>query len=120
MTADAWKKKIRKQVCDLGLYRSQFSSAVDALAKILEQRDAVYRQFVAEGQRAVVEKKSDRGAVNTAKNPLLVLWMELNSQALAYWVQLGLTPAGLRKINEEAMKKPKRSALAEALAALER
>lgn len=120
MTAEAWKRKIRKQVCDIGLYRSQFSSTVDALAKILEQRDAIYKQFLDEGAQAVVEKMSDRGSVNMAKNPLLVLWMELNAQALSYWVQLGLTPAGLRKINEEAMKTPKRSALAEALASLEK
>jgi hypothetical protein len=30
--------------------------------------------------------------------------MELNAQALAYWRDLGLTPAGLRKLNADAVK----------------
>ena len=41
--------------------------------------------------------------------------MDLDTQALAYWRDLGLTPAGLKKINEAAMKEKKRSALVEAL-----
>ena len=49
------------------------------------------------------------------KNPLLVLWDDLNKSALAYWRDLGLTPAGLKKLNEKAMQTPKKNALNEAL-----
>jgi hypothetical protein len=49
------------------------------------------------------------------KNPLLVLWDDLNKSALAYWRDLGLTPSGLKKISADAMKPKKTSALAEAL-----
>ena len=111
MTAEAWKRKIRSQAMAVGTYRSAFSSAVDALAKVLEQRDLVYQQFLAEGGRFVVERISDRGAVNSAKNPLLQTWMDLNAQALTYWKELGLTAAGLKKIDEEAMKPKKQNTL---------
>lgn len=58
------------------------------------------------------------GAENMTKNPLLALWDDLNKSALAYWRDLGLTPAGLRKIDEQAMKQKKKSAMAEALSGL--
>ena len=38
------------------------------------------------------------------KNPALVLWDDLNKSALAYWRDLGLTPAGLKKLNDDALK----------------
>lgn len=113
--ASAWRDKIRRQIQATGTYRPAFCSVVDALAKVLEQRDAAYQQYVAEGSRLVVEKISDRGAVNRVKNPLLQTWMDLNAQALAYWRDLGLTPAGLKKIDEEAMKPKKQNSLEKVL-----
>ena len=53
------------------------------------------------------------------KNPLLTLWMELNRDALAYWRELGLTPSGLKRLNESAMAGAKeQSALEKALASM--
>lgn len=49
-----------------------------------------------------------------AKNPLLVMWDDLNKSALAYWRDLGLTPAGLKKIDEMSLKS-KKNPLVEAL-----
>ena len=54
------------------------------------------------------------------KNPLLVLWDELNKTALAYWRELGLTPSAYKKITGEGAKKDtKAKGLAAALASLE-
>lgn len=49
------------------------------------------------------------------QNPLLRLINDLNRDALTYWRDLGLTPAGLKKINESALKDNKADALTEAL-----
>lgn len=116
MTVDDWKRTIRRQTKAVGTYQKTFESAIDALAKILAQRDEIYQQYVDEGSNALVAKTSDRGAVNWVPNPLLTLWKDLNTSALAYWRDLGLTPAGLKRINESAMtKKTTGSALEEAL-----
>ena len=116
MTVDDWKRTIRRQTKAVGTYQKTFESAIDALAKILAQRDEIYQQYVDEGSKALVTKTSDRGAVNWVPNPLLTLWKDLNTSALAYWRDLGLTPAGLKRINESAMtKKTTGSALEEAL-----
>ena len=115
MKASAWKHKIIAQCEAVGTYKDAFLPAIDALSKLLENRDNVYSEFLATGAQVMVEKISDRGAINSAVNPLLKLWQELNRDALAYWRDLGLTPAGLKRIDETAVRAPKVSALAEAL-----
>lgn len=116
MTKNEWKTEIKRASDDVGTYKEAFDPVIDALAKILEQRDAVYQKYVDEGALPVVVKVSDRGAVNNAKNPLLVVWDDLNKTALTYWKELGLTPAGLKRIKEGATKEDaKTSALVMAL-----
>lgn len=115
MKALSWKRKIIEQCNAVETYKDAFLPTIDALARLLERRDAAYEEFISSGGEALVTRISDRGAMNQAVNPLLHLWQELNRDALAYWRDLGLTPAGLKRINEGAMAKPKVSALAQAL-----
>ena len=116
MKAKSWEAKIRGQVRQAGMYRKEFGSVIATLASILEARDAAYEQWQEEGCEMVIERVSDRGAVNRAKNPLLTIWTDLNVSALAYWRDLGLTPAGLKRIDEKAMKPSKKqNALEKAL-----
>ena len=74
-----------------------------------------YQQYIDDGAQPCITRTSDRGAENLAKNPRLVVWMDLNAQALTYWRDLGLTPSGLKKLDDQALKAKKRSSLAEAL-----
>ena len=104
MKAAAWEKSIVKQCEAVGTMKPAFKSVISTLASILEQRDAAYAQFVKEGSQMIIERVSDRGAVNSAKNPLYVIWTELNSQALTYWINLGLTPKGLKAITDASAK----------------
>ena len=101
-----------------GTYQKHFDPVAAALAEILEQRDHAYEEFIEGGACLMVEKVSDRGAVNMVKNPLLATWNELNITALQYWRECGLTPASLKKLNEAAMKQEKGSSLEAALVKL--
>ena len=114
-----WKRQIIEKCKNVGTYRSDFLPAIITLSAILEERDRVYKQYVAEGAQPVIDRTSDRGAVNKSKNPLLTTWQDLNKDALSYWRDLGLTPAGLKKIGDDPMKSQKTSALAEALRGIE-
>lgn len=100
---------------EVGTYRKAFDPTVTALSEILEQRDRTLSEFVKGGSQVMVEVVSDRGAVNQKQNPLLQLWGNLNTQALAYWRDLGLTPAGLKKLNDAVMKEQKSTVLELAL-----
>ena len=115
MKKAAWKGKIRKACESAGTYRTYFDPVIDALAGILERRDQAQELFEKSGGNVLVRHTNKGGATNLEQNPALRLVNDLNRDALAYWRDLGLTPAGLKKINEAAMQKPKVSALAEAL-----
>lgn len=110
-----WKKKIKKQTESIGTYRDAFLPVIDTLAGILEQRDRVHADFVKDGSRSVIEYTNKAGATNLSRNPYLVEWESLNAEALKYWKDLGLTPAGLKKLDEDAMKPKKKSAFADLL-----
>lgn len=119
MTAIKWKNLIKKQLSALGQTEKAYDSVVNTLADILEQRDAVYQQYQDEGGNPVREYTNKGGATNTTKNPLLVLWDDLNKSALAYWRELGLTPSSYKKMTGDSPKKEKAGGLASALQAIE-
>ena len=102
MKASQWKRKLIQQCKDVDTYQDSFLGAITTLASLLERRDEAYAEFVAGGCQTMVTRISDRGAVNQAINPLLKLWQDLNRDALAYWRDLGLTPAGYKRLNLEA------------------
>lgn len=63
----------------------------------------------------MISHTNSHGETNAAKNPAFQIWHDLTITALSYWRELGLTPAGLKKIDDKAMKPKKKSRLAEAL-----
>ena len=119
MTAAKWRTTLKQQCVDMGTYQPAFEPAIDALAKILEQRDAALKQFKDEGSELMFDKVSDRGAVNRAVNPLVRLIDTLNNTALSYWKELGLTPASFKKMTGSSAPAEKKTGLAEALRSIE-
>lgn len=120
MKASQWKKKIVKAMKDIGTYNKSFDQAVDTLAYILERRDDAQIYFDEHGGNPIVIHTNKGGADNPDTNPALKLIMNLNSQALTIWRDLGLTPAGLKKINDEALKEKKVNTLDSILSSLEK
>lgn len=115
MTKSAWKRKIKDATEAAGTYRPFFDATIDVLADIMEKRDQAQQKYVESGEQPTIEYQNAGGAVNTVKNPALVVIMDLNTQGLAYWRDLGLTPAGLKKINEKALTEKKQSGFADLL-----
>ncbi len=115
MTEKKWIALITEKCKDVGTYKPAFDPAIASLAAILAQRDKTKKEFKDSGGKSVVYHTNKAGERNMVKNPLLMLWDDLNKSALAYWRDLGLTPAGLKKLDETALKKRKGSALAAAL-----
>lgn len=104
MDKKEWTRKINAACRKAGTYQSQFKYVIETLAQIMEDRDKVHDQYVQTGAHPTVIHTNKAKEQNVVKNPMLVLEMELNTQALAYWRDLGLTPAGLRKLNAEVVK----------------
>ena len=116
MKKEAWKKRIRKACVDAGTYRPYFDSVIVSLAEILETRDQVRKYYQDSGAQPIVMRKNKGGHKNMEKNPILVIYEDMNKTAMAYWRELGLTPKGLKAIDEKAMKaNQKKASLGDAL-----
>ena len=120
MSKKKWKNLIGKQLESLGLNNDAYESAIDSLAAILEQRDKTYQEFLDAGGKSTIKYTNKGGSTNMTKNPLLVLWDDLNKTALAYWRELGMTPSSYKKVTGAGAKReePKKG-LAEILATIE-
>lgn len=109
MTKEEWIRKIKAACKKAGTYQPQFRYVIETLAQIMEDRDKVHDQYVATGAHPTITHTNKAKETNIVKNPMLVMECELNAQALAYWRDLGLTPAGLKKLNADVMKEKTQS-----------
>ena len=103
MVKQKWKEKIEQACKDAGTYQPYFDSVIDTLAQIMEIRDITHDKWVEEGSEPTVIHVNKAGEANSTKNPLLTLENDLNTQALAHWRDLGLSPSGLRKLKADVV-----------------
>lgn len=116
----SFENTIRQTCVEAGTYRPCFEPVIKALAGILEKREQAEKQYVEEfGSVPVISHTNSHGETNSVKNPALQVWNDLTVSALSYWRELGLTPAGLKKINDSAMKSKKKSTLSEVMKGVE-
>lgn len=107
MDRESWKTKIREACLAAGVYKSFFDTTIEELAQIMEIRDGAMEQYRASGNSPVIKYTNKGGYTNLKKNPALVVVNEETQQALAYWRDLGLTPAGYKKLTGEAIDEKK-------------
>lgn len=115
MKKKTWANRIKKCCEDAGTYKPFFDDVINALAAVLETRDTVFDQYIESGGNPIIEYTNKGGSTNPSKNPYLVLFDEYNKTALAYWRDLGLTPKGLKAIDESALKERKLDPFTEAI-----
>lgn len=118
MKKAAWKKRIIESCLSVGTYRPAFDDVIDTLAWILETRDDAIAEYEDSGKVPTVEHTNRSGITNVEQNPVLRLINDLNRDALTHFRDLGLTAAGLKKIDENALKQKKTSSLAKVLSEL--
>lgn len=107
MKKKAWKSRIKKACIEAGTYKRFFDYTIDTLAGMLEKRDEAAELLAEDDEEIVIEQTNKSGFTNRVKNPVFSAWDDLNKSVLIYWRDLGLTPAGLKKINEEVFAKVK-------------
>lgn len=116
MKKRAWKKRIKDACIEVGTYKPSFDSVITSLAEILESRDQVRKYYEDSGAEPIVMRTNKGGHTNMEKNPILVIYDDMNNTAMSYWKELGLTPKGLKAIDEKAMRGTKKGGtLGEAL-----
>lgn len=113
MNRKQWKTKIKKACVEAGTYKKYFEAVIDTLAGILEKRDEA--ETFMQGESVIVEHTNKGGSTNLEQHPAVRLINDLNRDALAYWRDLGLTPKGLKAINDDALREKRADDLTQAI-----
>lgn len=117
-------RKIIKQVIEdmkmVGTYRPQFERTIRTYAEISYDHKVMTRKFEESDDLYVEEYTNKSGATNAMTTALYNEIKMIRKDMVNYENILGLTPAGLKKINDEMKKgKGKTSKLASALSGME-
>lgn len=106
------KKIIKKTTADmtaLGTYRAQFTPAIKVYAEMKHQLDMMTAEFYEGGCRVTEEYTNKSGATNERKTALYAAIEQLRRDLAAQEDRLGLSPAGMKRINEAEMKARKKT-----------
>ena len=88
----------------LGVYKAEFDFTISIYAGLIEQYIALEKEFK-KNKFTVIEKTGYSD--NAKKSPMVATLENLRKDILSYSNALGLTPSGLKKINDE-MKQSKK------------
>lgn len=114
-----YRKEIIKKMKNVGTYNTSFEYTISTLATVMEDYDKTCDLFQATGGNIIVKYTNKNGSTNPVKNPLYLAIEKQRDDIITYSRELGLTPAGLKRINEKGNAPPaKVSKLDEVLGAL--
>ena len=105
--------KVRKAMQSLGVYEEEFDPIISIYCELKKQYDELTERFEKDGY-----KFSEETTSGSKKAPIVTTLEGLRRDILTYSAQLGLTPAGLRKLRGEATENSGGNALIDALKAM--
>lgn len=109
------ESKARACMKSLGIYKPEFEPIIKTYGELKDQYDELTRRFIGSDY-----KFEEPTAAGMKKAPIVTTLESLRKDILSYAAQLGLTPQGLLKVQEDAfMAKKKSSGLEKALKGLE-
>lgn len=118
-TAASYKRDIIKKMKNVGTYNISFMYAIDTLAYILADYEKTNEQFTETGRKFVAKHTNKNGSTNYPRNPLCIELERQRDGIITYSKELGLTPAGLKRINQDGnTPPPKLSKLDEVMEAI--
>lgn len=114
-TVEQYKKDIVRKMKAVGTHNLSFKHSVDVLSRTLYDYEVAIDSFERSGSHTIVKHTNKNGSTNIVKNPLYLAIEKLRDDIIKYSNELGLTPAGLKRINEQGMKQEKKSKFEEFL-----
>lgn len=113
-----YKRDIVRMMKKVGTYNKSFDITIETFAKLLFDYKETMAMFEKTGGNVVISHTNKNGATNIVKNPLYQSIEKMRSDIIIYARELGLTPTGLKKLNQE-LQEQKESPLDEILMKLE-
>jgi hypothetical protein len=122
ISKDRFNEIFNQTVADmkaLGTYKQEFSPAIIRYAEMRLQFEILMKDWYASGCKITEKYTNKAGATNNRKTALYQSIETLRKEITDLENIFGLTPAGLKKINEKGLGDKKLSPLAEALRNIE-
>lgn len=117
VTKESIQKDIVRKMKKVGTYSPSFEMTIEAFAKLIFDYKDTVKMFERTGGNVVIPHTNKSGATNIVKNPLYLAIEKMRTDLILYARELGLTPAGLKKLNQE-LQEEKASPLDEILSKL--
>lgn len=114
-----YKTEIEENMKALGTYKEEFDIIIDATANLLSDYEDAITKFKKSGGNIIIKHTNKAKETNAVKNPFYLAIETMRGQIIKYLYELGLTPAGLKKINDKSLAVQKESLLGKALSRLE-
>lgn len=102
-----YKKDIIKMMKQVETYNKAFEITINTMAKMLYDYNTSIDKFEKSGGNILIKHTNKNGSTNIVKNPLYQSIEKLRTDLILYARELGLTPAGLKKLNQKIEEKPK-------------
>lgn len=115
-TKETIKKRTIGAMTNLNVYKAEYDAVIDIYSELREQYERYTKELESQGYK--YSEFTAQGGEK--KSPLIAVLETLRKDILQYSVQLGLTPAGLKKMNEKSGDNEKKSILVEALKRIEK
>lgn len=116
-------KKIIKDTIEnmkaIGTYKEEFAPVITRYSYMRLQFDMLMDRWLDDGGRVTEEYTNKNGATNERKTALYLSIETLRKELTDTEMILGLTPQGLKRINDKAIAAKRKSMLAEALKKIE-
>ena len=116
-------KKIIKDTIEnmkaIGTYKEEFTPVITRYSYMRLQFDMLMDRWLDDGGRVTEEYTNKNGATNERKTALYLSIETLRKELTDTEMILGLTPQGLKRINDKAIAAKRKSMLAEALKKIE-
>lgn len=103
----------------LGTYKVEFSPAITRYSEMRVQFKILMEQWYADGCKITEKYTNKAGATNNRKTALYQAIEVLRKEITDLENLFGLTPAGLKKIDQKGLAQKKESPLAKALSKIE-
>lgn len=96
-----YRRDIVRMMKKVGTYNQSFEIPINTFAKLLFDYKNTLEVFEKTGGNTIITHTNKSGAKNLIKNPLYLAIEKMRTDIITYARELGLTPAGLKKLNQE-------------------
>lgn len=96
------RDELKDMMKKVGTYNESFDLTISMCARTIEDYERTLSQFERTGGNVVISYTNKNGSRNPVKNPLYQAIEYMRKDILAYLRDLGLTPSGLKKINQDS------------------